>query len=147
MRIDSQENVVSGNGEVYPYVRTRALEAGSGRVASQFRSANDQFSGEMVPVPGTRTTLNLSVSGRTELRLLQESISLNALLGSVDRIPQDLEMAGGRNFRCCCHRCRWIKSEVSQGTRGATWMQVNCWWIGDGVLFQDHLGSNAGHSA
>jgi hypothetical protein len=68
--MDSQENVVSGNGEVYPYARIRALEPGSGRVASQFRSANDQFSGEMIPVPGTRTTLSLSVSGRTELRPL-----------------------------------------------------------------------------
>lgn len=61
---------MSGNGEGYPYARIRALEPGSGRVASQFGSANDQVSGEIVPVPGTRTTLSLSVSGRTELRLL-----------------------------------------------------------------------------
>lgn len=98
--------MVCGNGEAYPYARTRALEPGSGRVASQFRSASDQFSGEMVPVPGTRTTLSLDISDETELRPLLGSISLNALLRGVDWIAQDLEVAGGHRIRCCCHQCR-----------------------------------------
>lgn len=61
---------MSGNGEAYPYARTRALEPGSGRVASQLRSASGQSSGKVVPVPGTRMMLSLNISGRTGLRTL-----------------------------------------------------------------------------
>lgn len=84
----------------------RAPEPDPGRVASQFRSANDQCSGEMVPIPGTRTMLSLSVSGRTELKLVWGSISLDVLLRGVDRISQDLKAAGGRKVCCLRHQSR-----------------------------------------
>lgn len=56
-----------GNGEVYSYARIRAPAPEPGRVASHSGLANGQFSGEGVPVPGTRTILDLMVSGSIKL--------------------------------------------------------------------------------
>jgi hypothetical protein len=63
---------VPANGEVYSYARMRAPVPESVRVASHSWLANGQFSGEAVPVPGTRTMLDLWVSGSTESSLADD---------------------------------------------------------------------------
>jgi hypothetical protein len=91
------------NGEAYPYMRIRTPRPEPGRVASQFWSANGQFSGEVVPVPGTRMMLDLNISGRTELRPGCRLILLDAILRGVNWIPQYLKVAGGREVRRRSH--------------------------------------------
>ena len=90
------------NGEAYSYARMRAPGLEPGRVASHSWLANGQFSGEVVPMPGTRTMLGLRVSGSTELGLI-EFLLLKTILRSTNGVPKFVEAASSCKARRCGH--------------------------------------------
>lgn len=69
----------------------RAPEPKPGRVASHSLLANGQFSGEIVPMPGTRTMLGLRVSGSTELSLTMSFLTRDY----PEKCQLDPEVPGG----------------------------------------------------
>lgn len=97
------------NGEVYSYARMRAPVPEPGRVASHSWLANGQFSGEAVPVPGTRTMLDLWVSVNEPGGWLH---LLYTILTSIKWISQYLKVACGREARLCGHDCSLLEGET-----------------------------------
>lgn len=71
--------------------------------------------------------LRLFVSGRTELKPVRGSISLDGLLRGVDPIPQDLKVARSRKARCHRHQNRRVRNRLFQGKSEAT---LNMWVVG-----------------
>jgi hypothetical protein len=110
---------VPANGEVYSYARIRAPAPEPGSLVSHSWLANGQFFGEGVPMPGTRTMLDLWGKRKYRIEPGGWLLLLYTILTSINCVPQYLKVACSREARLCGHDCSlpYWRARHS-GTRG-----------------------------